>query len=75
MNKASLELLIKHDIETYKKLCEKYLSKRSKNLNLNIESQIEPIAHNIRNTLTNQYHNRKKFEQRNYPDNQLRFDF
>ena len=22
-----------------------------------------------------QYHNRKKFEQRNYPENQLRFDF
>lgn len=75
LNQAGLEWLIEHDIETYKKLCEKYLSKRSKNLNLNIESQIEPIAHNIRNTLTNQYHNRKKFEQRNYPDNQLRFDF
>lgn len=42
---------------------------------LKIIEQIYYIAHNIRNTLTNQYHNRKKFERRNYPDNQLRFDF
>ena len=39
LNKAGLEWLIEHDTETYKKLCEKYLSKRSKNLNLNIEKQ------------------------------------
>jgi len=42
---------------------------------LKINEQIYYIAHNIRNTKTNEFHNRMKFERRNYPDNQLRFDF
>ena len=65
--------MLEHKPKIFNNLCYQYLTKNKRNID--IDKQIYYIAHNIRNTLTNQYHNRKKFEQRNYPDNQLRFDF
>lgn len=63
----------KNDIKTFLQLQNRFLT--SDKRKLKIIEQIYYIAHNIRNTKTNEYHNRKKFERRNYPDNQLRFDF
>lgn len=63
----------KNDIKTFLQLQNRFLT--SDKRKLKIIEQIYYIAHNIRNTKTNEYHNRKKFERRNYPNNQLRFDF
>ena len=70
---SGLNWYLEHKPKIFNNLCYQYLTKNKRNID--IDKQIYYIAHNIRNTLTNQYHNRKKFEQRNYPDNQLRFDF
>lgn len=56
----------------YKYLCKKYLRKKGRG---NLDEEIYYIAHNIRNAFTNAIHNRRVFEQRNYPPGQLRFDF
>ena len=63
----------KNDIKTFLQLQNRFLT--SEKRKLKIIEQIYYIAHNIRNTKTNEFHNRMKFERRNYPDNQLRFDF
>ena len=73
LSNAGLLWYYKNNIKTFLQLQNRFLT--SDKRKLKIIEQIYYIAHNIRNTLTNQYHNRKKFEQRNYPDNQLRFDF
>lgn len=54
----------------YTNIARKYL--KGDKINLGLEEQFYYIAHNIRNQNTNQIHNRRKFEQRNYPPNQLR---
>ena len=58
----------KHKI--YEELKRKYL--RADKYNLSPDEQFYYISHNIRNRFTNEIHNRKKFEKRNYPPNQLR---
>ena len=58
----------KHKI--YEELKRKYL--RADKYNLSPDEQFYYIAHNIRNRVTNEIHNRKKVEKRNYPPNQLR---
>ena len=63
----------KNDIKTFLQLQNRFLTSNKRKLKIN--EQIYYIAHNIRNTKTNEFHNRMKFERRNYPDNQLRFDF
>ena len=63
--------------ETYQKLKEKFLTREKWHLDL--PEQFYFIAHNIRNTKTNPNHNprnsRKRFEIRNYPKQQLQFNF
>ncbi len=59
--------------EIYKDLEKKYLSEKQKGENF--DRQIYFIAHNIRNSKTNQIHNRKRFENRNYKPNQLQINF
>ena len=73
LSNAGLLWYYKNDIKTFLQLQNRFLT--SDKRKLKIIEQIYYIAHNIRNTKTNEYHNRKKFERRNYPDNQLRFDF
>lgn len=75
--KNGLRFYHKNQPEVYKKLCDEYLSKNRKNLELN--KQFYYIAHNIRNSKTNPYqnniHNRKRFEQRNYHPMQMQLQF
>ena len=63
--------------ETYQRLIDKYLTKEKRGSDL--QEQFYYIAHNIRNSKTNPNHNpgnsRKRFEQRNYPKQQLQFNF
>lgn len=70
---SGLNWYIENEPETYHKLCEKYLTIKKRNIDL--ETQVYYIAHNIRNKYHNKIHNRKKFEQRNYKVNQLQFRF
>lgn len=63
----------KNDIKTFLQLQNRFLT--SDKRKLKIIEQIYYIAHNIRNTKTNEYHNRKKFIVRNYNVNQLQFSF
>ncbi len=62
-----------NDPETYKKLSSKYLKR--KQWSKSEKEHIYYIAHNIRNEYFNKIHNRIKFEQRNYPKNQLQINF
>ena len=57
----------------FKDLEKQYLSENMKLKN--IESQFYYIAHNIRNYKTNLFHNRKRFERRNYNQNQLQINY
>ncbi|QOW11376.1 hypothetical protein Q73A0000_13900 [Kaistella flava (ex Peng et al. 2021)] len=70
---TGLKFYKKNDPDIFRKLYVKYLSDKMKTRP--IEKQIYYIAHNIRNTKTNPYHNtrnnRVKFEQRNYNQYQL----
>lgn len=66
---TGLKWYYKNDIETYQKLKDRFLTDNKKEIDL--EGQIYFISHNIRNYKTNQYNNRKRFEQRNYHPNQL----
>lgn len=74
---AGLKYYKENEPETYQRLKEKYLTPEKWNLDL--PEQIYFIAHNIRNAKTNQHHNprnnRKRFELRNYPPDQLQFKF
>ena len=70
---AGLKYYKENDPETYQKLKEKFLTREKWHLDL--PEQFYFIAHNIRNTKTNEYHNRKKFIERNYNVNQLQFNF
>lgn len=70
---SGLKYYKENEPETYKKLTEKYLTEKQKEKDF--DRQIYFIAHNIRNTKTNQIHNRKRFEKRNYNPNQLQFEF
>ena len=67
---GGLRYYFENDSQIYQELRRKYL--RFDKYNLIPEEQFYYIAHNIRNTFTNEIHNRRKFEQRNYPPNQLR---
>lgn len=70
---TGLKYYWKHEQKIFEKLEREYLPASKRGLNL--EDKIYFIAHNIRNTKNNQRHNRAKFEERNYPLNQLRFNF
>ncbi|WP_313214156.1 hypothetical protein [Soonwooa sp.] len=74
---AGLKYYKENEPETYQRLKEKYLTPEKWSLDL--PEQIYFIAHNIRNTKTNPKHNprysRKRFEIRNYPPDQLQFNF
>ena len=65
-----LRYYFENNHKIYEELKRKYL--RVDKYNLLLEDQFYYIAHNIRNVFTNEIHNRRKFEQRNYPPNQLR---
>ena len=73
LSNAGLLWYYKNNIKTFLQLQNRFLTSNKRKLKIN--EQIYYIAHNIRNTKTNEFHNRMKFERRNYPDNQLRFDF
>lgn len=66
---GGLRYYFENDDKIYFELRRKYL--REDKYNLMLEDQFYYIAHNIRNVFTNEIHNRKRFEQRNYPPNQL----
>ena len=74
---TGLKYYKENEPETYQRLKEKYLTPEKWSLDL--PEQFYFIAHNIRNAKTNQHHNprnnRKRFELRNYPPNQLQFNF
>ena len=70
---AGLKYYSETEPETYQRLKEKYLMPEKWVLDL--PSQFYFIAHNVRNKLFNGIHNRKRFEQRNYPKQQLQFNF
>ena len=74
---SGLKYYKENNKEVYRKIQEKYLTqKKRKN---NVQNQLYYIAHNIRNTFTNIAHNpkhsRKRFEKRNYNNNQLQINF
>ncbi|WP_374329372.1 hypothetical protein [Soonwooa sp.] len=73
INILALRYYYDHYPKIYKQIENKYL--KSKKRNLDLEAQFYYIAHNIRNKHFNTIHNRIKFEQRNYPPNQLQFNF
>lgn len=59
--------------ETYQRLKEKYLT--FEKWGLSLPDQFYYISHNVRNEYFNEIHNRKRFEQRNYHNQQLQFNF
>ena len=73
LSNAGLLWYYKNDIKTFLQLQNRFLT--SEKRKLKIIEQIYYIAHNIRNTKTNEYHNRNKFVERNYNVNQLQFSF
>ena len=73
LSNAGLLWYYKNDIKTFLQLQNRFLN--SDKRKLKIIEQIYYIAHNIRNTKTNEYHNRNKFIERNYNVNQLQFNF
>ena len=73
LSNAGLLWYYKNDIKTFLQLQNRFLT--SDKRKLKIIEQIYYIAHNIRNRKTNEYHNRKKFIERNYNVNQLQFTF
>ena len=73
LSNAGLLWYYKNDIKTFLQLQNRFLT--SEKRKLKIIEQIYYIAHNIRNTKTNEYHNRNKFVERNYNVNQLQFNF
>lgn len=73
MCSAGLKYYSETEPETYQRLKEKYLTPEKWGLSLS--DQFYYIAHNVRNEFFNQVHNRKRFEQRNYPIDQLQFNF
>ena len=73
LSNAGLLWYYKNDIKTFLQLQNRFLT--SDKRKLKIIEQIYYIAHNIRNTKTNEYHNRNKFIERNYNVNQLQFNF
>lgn len=66
-----LRYIVKNKPEVYDLLVEKYLTEDKRGTD--IETQFYYLAHNIRNAQNNPKHNRKRFENRNYNDSQLRF--
>ncbi|UFK98825.1 hypothetical protein [Kaistella faecalis] len=70
---AGLKYYSETEPETYQRLKEKYLT--PKKWSLDLPDQFYYIAHNVRNEFFNEIHNRKRFEQRNYPKHQLQFSF
>ncbi|WP_332030837.1 hypothetical protein [Kaistella sp.] len=66
---TGLQWYYETDPEIYRELKERYLKDEKRPTSLHEEFYY--IAHNIRNVFTNEIHNRKRFEQRNYPPNQL----
>ena len=70
---AGLKYFNETEPETYQRLKEKYLNPEKWGLEL--MDQFYYIAHNVRNEFYNKIHNRKRFEQRNYPKQQLQFNF
>ena len=74
---VGLKYYKENDPETYQILREKFLTPEKWSLSLS--DQFYFLAHNIRNRKTNKIHNprnnRKKFEQRYYPIDQLQFSF
>lgn len=57
----------------YKDLEKKYLTSKAKKLSEDVQHYL--ICKNIRDTDSNPRNNRAKFEERNYPQNQLQFNF
>ena len=70
---GGLRYYFENNHKIYEELKRIYL--RVDKYNLMLEERFYYIAHNIRNTFTNEIHNRRKFEQRNYPKHQLQFQF
>ena len=70
---GGLKYYKENEPETYHLLTKKYLTEKMRMRT--IEDQIYFIAHNIRNAKTNQFHNRKRFENRNYHPKQLQFSY
>lgn len=70
---GGLQWYYETDPEIYRELKEKYLKNEKRPSNL--QEEFYYIAHNIRNVFTNEIHNRKRFEKRNYPKQQLQFLF
>lgn len=70
---VGLKFYLENQPNIYKKLREKFLTEDKKNTDL--KTQFYYIAHNIRNKKTNAFHNRKRFEKRNYQHDQLQITF
>ncbi|WP_139422338.1 hypothetical protein [Chryseobacterium mulctrae] len=68
---TGLRYIVKNKPEVYDLLVEKYLTEDKRGADK--ETQFYYLAHNIRNAQNNPKHNRKRFENRNYNDLQLRF--
>lgn len=70
---GGLRYYFENNHKIYEELKRKYL--RADKYNLLLEDQFYYIAHNIRNVFTNEIHNRRTFEKRNYHKQQLQFQF
>lgn len=70
---GGLRYYFENNHKIFEELKRKYL--RVDKYNLVLEDQFYYIAHNIRNVFTNEIHNRRTFEKRNYPKHQLQFQF
>lgn len=70
---AGLKYYKENDRKIYQRLKEKYLTR--KKWSLDLPEQFYFIAHNVRNKFFNGIHSRKRFEVRNYPPDQLQFNF
>ncbi len=70
---SGLQWYYETEPEIYRELKEKYF--KDTKIACNLHEEFYYIAHNIRNVYTNQIHNRKSFERRNYPKHQLQFLF
>lgn len=70
---SGLRFYYQNEPKIFQKLAQEFLTEDKRTADL--QTQFYYLAHNIRNQKTNLVHNRKNFEQRNYKENQLRFEF
>ncbi len=66
---SGLKFYHENQPEVYRRLANEFLTDDKRNADL--QTQFYYLSHNIRNVKTNNFHNRQRFEQRNYPPNQL----